>query len=51
MKKQSILLNDIQSKMKWAACYLYIVDATLFPYTHDIIPSMMKIFIVLSLGA
>ena len=36
---------------KGATCYLYIIDATLFPYAHAIISSMMKIFIVLSLGA
>jgi len=35
--------------MKWAACYLYISDAALSPYAHDILPSIMKIFIVLSL--
>lgn len=45
-----MLLNDIQNKLKWAACYLYIDDVALSPYAYDILPSIMKIFIVLSLG-
>ena len=45
-----MLLNNIQNKLKWAACCLCIDNAALSPYAYDILPFIMMIFIVLSLG-